>query len=501
MLRSIGVSILAIGSMLSSAAAAQTAPAKAHDGFYWLSEINKASTVMVTETRIVDPRLAKVIATSVAQVIAANDADPSRRSGDYLKVEPQLIAVGGPDVTRLHSGRSRQDIGATSRRLMQRETILAALDSLDKARQRLLEFAAQHPDAIVPAYTWGVQAQPISLGHWVLAYTEALERDAVRLRAAYAVTNQSPLGSAALGTSSFPVDRKRLAVLLGFDGVIVDSFDANQVSPIDTGVDLAAASASIALTVGTFIADLQSQYRMATPWIILTEGELTGISSIMPQKRNPVSLQQIRELGSTAIGDATTFFFEAHNVPAGMGDYKGEEPENAVRATIAMLDQLSAVVPQLKFDPDRALEEVNADYSVTTELADTLQREANIPFRVGHHFASQLVTFGRAAHLRPAEIRYADAQRIFTAAAAEFKLSTTTLPLSEAAFRRSLTAENMVQSSKGLGGPQPAEVARMLAAQRAQLDQDRHWVEATRMRVDSAAAALEQAFDKIRTGA
>src|SRR5262245_5630056 len=148
------------------------------DEFDYLSEINKASSVMVVEQGIVPKALGKTIAESVSQVIAEAQKPGAKRSGDYLDVEKLLIAAGGPDVTRMHSGRSRQDIGATRNRLFQREQLLATFTALSNARGALIEFAAKHPNAIVPAYTVGVQAQPISFGHYILAYVEALERNA-----------------------------------------------------------------------------------------------------------------------------------------------------------------------------------------------------------------------------------------------------------------------------------------------------------------------------------
>src|SRR5262249_11472265 len=165
--------------------------------------------------------------------------------------------------------------------LFQRDRVLSTYAALNVARVALFELAAKHPDAIVPAYTVGVQAQPISFGHYILAYTQALERDGTRLAQAFATVNKSPLGSAALGTSSFPVSRLRLAELLGFDGLIENSLDANQLSPIDTGVELSGVASSIALTIGAFVSDIEAQYRMTTPWLALEEGELTGTSSIM----------------------------------------------------------------------------------------------------------------------------------------------------------------------------------------------------------------------------
>lgn len=491
----------AILAMLATGALAQDRPAVVRlDDFHWLSQMNKASTVMVVEQAIVPKALGKTIADAVATVIDDAAKPGARRSGDYLQVEPLLIRVGGPDVSRMHSGRSRQDIGATRNRLIQREALLHTMEALDNARATLLDFAAKHRDDIVPAYTVGVQAQPISFGHYILAYTQALERSSRRLAQAYATVNLSPLGSAALGTSSFPVNRVRLAGLLGFDGVLENSLDANQISPIDTGLELVGAASAIALTVSTLVADIEAQYRYTTPWLTIEEGELTGVSSIMPQKRNPVALNNVRIAAAETLGLATTYMFKAHNVAHGVPDYKGSEPVQTLQRAALTLNRLTEVAKKLVFNAARALDEVNADYAATTELADILQRNANVPFRVGHHFASDLVTYGRTNGLRPAGITYAAAQDIYEKAARHFDMKATKLPLSEADFRRALTAENMVRSSLGLGGPQPAEVARMLETQRKQLAADRAAASTRRTKLAEAGKNLDTAFAKVRAG-
>jgi argininosuccinate lyase len=482
---------------------AMIAPAAAeqHDPFHWLGEINKASAVMVVERGIVPKPLGSKIADAVRRVLADGERAGAVRSGNYLVVEEALIRFGGPEVTRLHSGRSRQDIGATIQRLAMREDLLNAYDNLAAARSALLALANKDPDAIVPAYTWGVQAQPITFGHYLTAYAAALRRNGERLREAYARLNLSPLGAAALGTSSFPVDRIRLADLLGFDGVVENSLDANQISPIDSGAEAVGIASASALVIGTFIADVTQQYAQTKPWLLLAEGELTGTSSIMPQKRNPSGLVFLRTQSSTVLGHAQTFLLTAHNVAAGMSDYKpfispkqGDQPNNVMRELADLHAGFAALLRTLVFDRDRALAEVNADYSTTTELADTLQRDADVPFRVGHHFASELVTYGRANGLKPADIPYAQAQRIYREAAAQSKLDRSELPLSEAAFRRALTAENMVTASQGLGGPQPAEVARMLTAEQNQLQSHRAWLAASRAKLNDASARLQAAF-------
>jgi argininosuccinate lyase len=498
----INVYCAGMAGLLLSAALAAPAFAAPRDRFFWLSEINKASAVMIVERGIVPKPLGAKIHDAIDQVDAAGDQPGATRASDYLVVEKDLIAAGGPDISRLHSGRSRQDIGSTTQRLISRDDFLAAFEKLNGMRDALLALAAQAPDAILPAYTWGVQAQPITLGHYISAYANALDRQATRMREAYVRLNQSPLGAAALGTSSFPVDRPRLAELLGFDAPVENSLDANQISPIDGGAELAGLATSGALTLGTFIADVTTQYAQAEPWIVLTEGHETGISSIMPQKRNPSGLVRLRAEASTLIGEAGTFALIAHNVEAGMSDYKDfgnpkEYPNVMLRDMADLFAHADSVIRTMQFRPERALDEVNSDYSTTTELADTLQREADVPFRIGHHFASELVNYGRGHHLRASQIPYAEAQRIYAEIAGAAKMETK-LPLTEGQFRRSLTAENMVTASKGLGGPQPAEVARMLTGARERLAADHAWLDATRKKLDDAQQKLDEAFAGLR---
>ena len=472
-----------------------------HDPFHWLSRINMASAVMVVEQGIVPPPLGATIARAVSQVTAEGGRPGAPRSGNYLVVERDLVRAGGPDVTRLHSGRSRQDISATMQRLAMREDLLAAFEALAAARGALLALAGRHPHAILPAYTWGVQAQPVTLGHYLGAYAAAFARTAMRMREAYARLNLSPLGAAALGTSSFPVNRPRLAELLGFDGVVENSLDANQLSPIDGGAEMASLAAAGALTLGTLVADITQQYAQTRPWFVMAEGDLTGTSSIMPQKRNPSGLVFLRAQASTVLGHAQTFLIVAHNVPAGMSDYKpfinplqGDQPNAVMREAAALFGNAAAIVTTLVFDETRALTEVEADYSTTTELADTLQRVADVPFRAGHHFASELVNYGRGNALKPSEIPYAEAQRIYAEAARASGLASGTLPLTEAQFRAALSPRAMVEASLGLGGPQRAEVARMLAAENARLSNDRAWLDSRRAALDAAAQRLDAAF-------
>lgn len=463
------------------------------DGFFYLSEMNKAAIVMLVEEGIVEPDLGTTIAGAVAQVIEDESQPGATRSSDYLANEALMIEIGGPDVSRIHSGRSRQDILATSTRLFQRAAALDAFEELNATRAFLLDLAAEYPDAVLPAYTWGVQAQPTTFGHYLLAFNETFERDAQRLREAWPRLNASPLGSAVIGTSSFPINRERLAELLGFDHVLENSYGSVQIAPIDTGVELASISASSALIAGNLIADITAQYHQANPWLVMT-ADAVGGSSIMPQKQNPTSLVNLRAHASRMVGDAVQFMFLAHNVQPGMSDYKRSEPEQLLHETATLFRTLRETLGNFTFNPERALEEVANEYSTTTELADVLQRDAEVPFRVGHHFASEIVGYGRANGLAPFELPFDEVQRIYAEVAAEYDLPDTELPLSEEEFQRSLSPENMVTAALGIGGTQPAEVERMLERQRSQLDADAAWLEDQRAALAEAEEQLDAAF-------
>lgn len=468
-----------------------------HDEFYWLGEFNKAAVVMTTEQGIIPRNMSGPLARGVAKVIEEGEKAGAKRPKDYLQYEPLVVAHAGPDASRLHSGRSRQDILATTRRVMLRDRALDLINGLDSVRDKLQAIAAQHVATIVPAYTNGVQAQPTTYAHYLGGYVSVLERDAQRLREAYARLNLSPLGSAALGTSSFPVDRRRLAELLGFGGVAENSYDANQLATMDIGVELDGIAANTALTIGLFVQDLHTQYHQTEPWLMLREGALTGTSSIMPQKRNPNALNQVRLLASTVVGGATMFMIQSHNVTPGMPDYKREQSQKTLEDATQLMRQFGQLLDGIAVNPARALAEVDAEYSTTTELADVLQREADVPFRAGHHFASELVTFGRANKLKPAEIAFADAKRIYADAVRHFNLpGSGELPLTEARFRASLSAQGMVAASRGIGGPQEAEVRRLQAQSRERLEKDRAWLKTARQQLADALSRLNSAFAK-----
>jgi argininosuccinate lyase len=458
----------------------------------FLDDINKASIVMLDERGLVPPAIAAAIARGIAEVVAqAADGDRAR-SADYLDYEPRLAAIVGADASRLHTGRSRQDIASTIARMNLRDALLAEHDALVVAREKLAALAGLHIETIVPAYTHGVQAQPTTFAHYLLAFSGTLARTTERMREAYARLNRSPLGAAALATSSFALDRRRLAEMLGFDGLIVNAYDANQLGPVDSALEIASLLGAAAITLGMFAQDIHAQYADAKPWIILTAGELTGVSSIMPQKRNPAALEQLRAQSSLLFGEMQTVSLVAHNNRTGMFDYRSYDPVPSARP-LQVLGLFQKVIDGIIVDKARALAEVRADYSTTTEIADALMQKAEVPFRHGHHFASALTDYGRGRGLKLHEIPFAEAARIYR------EQTQSDLPFSESEFTRIMSPEHMVFGRKGVGGSQLAEVEHMLADERASIAGERRWGDERKSALNRAHAALGSAFLALAT--
>ncbi len=345
-----------------------------------------------------------------------------------------------------------------------------------------------------------MQAQPISYAHYLLAYEASFERDAQRIHELYRRLNLSAMGTAVLANSSWPLDRKRLAELLGFDGVIENSLDSSQVSPSDIALEATGIASSTAIRIGAVLADVHTQYHQTRPWLLLDEGS-TYTSSAMPQKRNPGLIMRAREAASNVVGLAHTVTIRAHNVTTGMTDYK--EPAAQLGffpQAVRMVTATNAVLDALSINPKRSLEELENDWTTSMELAETLQKDHQIPFRVGHSFASSIVTHARANGLRPRDFPYDKAVELYAEAIAKYKLTDPKLPIAEAEFRKVLSPEYMVASRVGIGGPQPAEVERMLARAQSALKTDKAWMQATRKKLKDADANLDRTFGKLLDG-
>ncbi len=460
-------------------------------------EANKAQIVMLAEEGILPRDQCVRIAAALEKAIPEYQRPGANRSDNYLHLERKLTEIIGPEASNLHLGRSRNDLGAVMNRMRLREETLDLLERIASLRTEILRIAGDHIETVVPGYTHAVQAQPTTLAHIFLAYDAVLQRDTDRIREAYARLNTSPLGAAAFTTSGFPLNRDRLAELLGFKGLVENSYDAISGAIVDSKVELVSAFGLSALNLGRFVQSLIIQYDAPIPGVMLTS-DVTGRSSIMPQKRSPSILERLRLRCSNVLGEANTMILYGHNTPFyEIKDGREDAMERlfpAMAAIRLMYNTAIQVLRAVVVHPDVLEAHINRDYSTMTELADTLFREAGVPYRVGYKAASELTTYGRNHRKAPNELEWAEVQEVYASIGAG------PIPLSEEQYRQVIDPLEFVKVRKGIGGPQPEETTRMLKKQSRQLDEEKTWTANEIERLTQAEQLLNTAFLQLASG-
>lgn len=468
------------------------------DQFYLINEVNKASLVMLQEEKIISKSTAKTIALGLTKLNDQANQISGKRPSDYLQIERMLTDLVGSEGSLIHSGRSRQDIYATIRAIKLRNQLLGFQGELNTLRATLIKLASENTETVIPAYTNGVQAMPDNYAHYLLGFINALERDSKKIQTAYPRLNSSPMGTAVLANSSWPINRERLGDLLGFDELVINSFDASQIIPLDNAIEAGGIVNATALKLGMMLSDLHTQYHQTQPWILLNE-ESTYTSSSMPQKRNPGLIMRAREAASTQLGLGVTILFRDHNVTSGMTDYK--QPTDDIDyflQAINMIKSANSVFKAIKVNSNRSLEEVENDWTTSMELAEGLQHDHKIPFRIGHAFASKIVDFARERNIKPKDFQFNIAQKLFQEVSEKMNFPSPNLPLTEERFRQLLSPIYTIKTRLGTGGPQASEVNKMLENAKNNLKADIEWLEIKRLRIDKQKIKLNELFENCK---
>lgn len=466
------------------------APDGRRDEFFYLCAINRATLVTNAAAGLVAPEKATAYAKAIDAVTKTGV-----RTDRVIKLEPQLIAIAGPEITELHVGRSSQDMHAAYRLAMLRDDVLALLEALSGLIADFTNLAEKNRDVIVPNYTNGVAAQPNSFGHYLLGVSEGLVRDRERLMELYRRANRSPMGATVLNGTGWPLNRRRMAEKLGFDGIVENAFDATQGVTADLPLEFTQVLQSAALHCAAFIQDVMQQYAEPRPWMILAEGDdTTYVSSAMPQKRNPGLMNNTRTLASEVAAGAVEAAFLMHNTVTGMQDAKNVAPRRAVaEKALSLFAGMRKILKALKVNPERALEELNSDWTATQEVADELMRKHHVPFRVGHHAASAMVTYARANNLTPLTFPYAKMAALFREVTAK-EWHEEAFPMTEDEFHAALDPRRIVANRATEGGPQSASLAALFASRRKANDKAAQFQEDAQQRVTRALAALDREF-------
>lgn len=471
--------------------------AREHDEFFWISAINKATVVVEGRNGLFDEALLRLAAKGIDAVEKAGDADPAKRPASYIAYEPLLIAATNPEVTAIHAGRSSQDILSTMRIAIMRDRAMTFAESFDRVIAKILELARANLNTIVPNYTNGVAAQPTSYAHYLLGFAAPLLRDRARLEEYLSRYNISSMGAMVLNGTGWPLDRDGMAKALGFDRPVRNAFDATCEAPVDTALEFASIVGSVAIHLGSMVNDIMVQYAQPRPWILLAEGgENTYVSSAMPQKRNPGLMNNCRADCSDVVSEMNAVFMRVHNVVPGMTDGKSVAKNGRMpKAAVGMCERFLKVLNGLRINPARALEELNSDWTASQEIADRLMREHGLPFRIGHHMASRMVSYARANGLLPLNFPYAEIVRIYhEEITEEFPEASPVFPMSEAEFRDALDSRKIVENRRTAGSARPSEVEAMIGEEEAALLALKSKLEAREGQVEKALEALDADF-------
>lgn len=365
--------------------------------FPYMIAANEAHTLMLAACGIIPGEQAGVLLKALRSV---GEGGPDRFAYAphiedlFFAVEGRLIELAGVEAGgNLQIARSRNDLAAGMSRMMLRDRILTARQQVLELRAVLADLIDQHLETLMPGITHTQPAQPTTLAHYLLGVLGPLERDSDRLARAYARSNKSAFGVAAFTTTSFPIDRGLVADLLGFDGLVENGYDA--VGASDHLLEAAQALVNSVASLSRFVYELLVWARRPEG-LLRIDDAFIQVSSIMPQKRNPVVLEHIRIRMGWVYGDASTVETIVHN--AAFGDTNDvEDPmfvplNRAFDAFGKVVELMSAVLASATFNVEVMAARAGEGNTTTTALADALVKAHGIPFRSAHTIASRLVT-------------------------------------------------------------------------------------------------------------
>ena len=474
--------------------------AKTH---FWcdLMRINRAHGVMLAEQGICTPQEIGQILSALQDIDDEVDPRTLTYTGDvedvFFLIEKELTARLGIDLAgKLHTGRSRNDMDHTIFKQQLKQRLGNLRRELVGLVGSLLDVAERNKATIIVAYTHGQPAQPSTFGHYLGAFIEVLLRDLDRLAAAEGPLDRCSMGAAAITTTGFDISRERVAALLGFGAVQENGYGCIAACDYVTGVY--AALKVLFINIGRFVQDLNQ-------WTGFEVGHLhvpdayVQISSIMPQKRNPVPVEHMRLIASLGAGHCDTVVNTMHNTPfTDMNDSEGEVQVSGYQAFAAadrLVRLLGGFMEAVRIDEAKVRSHIDETCITITELADTLVRTDGISFRQAHEIAAHLANQVIARRETLSTVS-------FDAFVNAYKRVMDRAPtLTEANFRRITTPEYFISVRERTGGPGPQALDASLRTYRRQLDEYASALGAAAARAEAAGELLETRVQSYVSGA
>jgi argininosuccinate lyase len=373
----------------------------------------------------------------------------------HMNVESRLAALIGAPAGRLHTARSRNDQVATDFRLWVKTRCTFFDGVLKGLIEALLERATEHVSTVMPGFTHMQTAQPVTLGHHFMAYVEMFSRDRSRFQDAIKRMDESPLGSAALAGTGFPIDRHMTAKALGFREPTRNSLDS--VSDRDFALEFLSTAAICGSHLSRFAEEIVIWSTPQFGFVKLSDAFSTG-SSIMPQKRNPDAAELVRAKSGRVTGALITLLTVMKGLPLAYSKDMQEDKEavfDAADTLDLMVAAMTGMVRDMVFNEKRMRAAASTGFSTATDLADWLVRTLNIPFRDAHHITGKAVALAEGKNIGLEKLTLTDMQSIHEG-------------ITQDVFSV-LTVEKSVRSRTSFGGTAPSEVKKQIAAAKRRL--------------------------------
>ena len=452
--------------------------------------VDMAHILMLHAQNLIDTASAKKLLVALngylENGLPDNVFDP-KREDIHAGIEAQLMEDAGADAGgRMHLGRSRNDEVATCLRMRTRQYIIEILTGIFEIRRALIDTADEHTATIMPGFTHLQHAQPTTLAHYLLSYENLFARDAERLFDAYNRVNRSPLGSAAFAGTGFPLDRHLTASYLGFSAPLENSMDG--VANRDFIVETISALAILMTNVSRMCEELILWSSALVKFVELDDA-YCSTSSIMPQKKNPDTLEIMRSKSALVIGELTSALTLIKALPMSYNrDLQDLNPHlwNACRHTKASLPLLAELIETAVFDESAMKKSAKAGNTGATELADFLVREYNIPFRTAHNIVGRAVKEGSM-----------DIAVIEKAAKELANISLVEKGLTQDDVDKTQNPKSIVSSKKTFGSPNPKLTKKAVRAADVKLVQDEVTLDILSDQLEDADIRMKNAIEEL----
>lgn len=449
--------------------------------------IHKAHVVMLAEEEIITDSEALTIIKGLEVVKEKARSDPSLFG--YMSTETALRKEIGEVGGKMHIGRSRNDLGHTQRRLYYRDQTERLIRNVTSFRESVLKKAEKNIQTVMPGYTHWRQAQPVTFAHYLLAHGEAAGRTVERLENIHNRINKSTLGSAALAGTGWMINRERTMELLGFDGLIENSYDC--VASVDYFMELSAAIVIHMSNLSRLAEDFQIWSSDEYCLVDLDEA-YAGTSSIMPQKKNPLILEQVKSYSAESLGAMVSIMTSMNGTSyTNIQDRVMLEPkviDTVVGSTKVMAGVVETIIPM----EVNMLDKIKNGFSTMTDLTDTLVRLYGTSFRQAHDIIVHVTLEAMQKGLKACEITPTMIEKASELVMAE------KITIQREDLESSIDPSLNVYRRKVQGGPSPESVKAMILLQREQVKDEKNRQDVRKKAIQRAKIKLSQAVEQLR---